>query len=525
MIKKQSITQATFLVSVINLVGMPLGFLTSILVASFFGAKGLTDAFYYAQQILELIAGFLVSSIPLILIPIFSKLREQEGDTSAWQLINPVYTVSLIGLTVLAFILYISSNAVLDLISGFSGSTLETTQKIFVRLLPVMIMMGISEIQIAIINVYQQFTLPAFACFLYRIAMPLAILLLTGYLSIYSMVVGVILGMTIQTGICYYYLKKHCQDFSFSLNFKEQKGALQDVWVSFIPLFIINLANCINATVQKSIASGLSEGSFASLTFAQGIISIPITIMVYPFAGIMFANFSIKFAKHNSEELVHLLYKSLQSLWFIAIPTSIFIIFFHQPLVRILYQRGAFDAKASAMTATALALYALGFFAASGVYITTRFYFATRSLREAVFVSIPMATFEILMNFISSRMIGHLGIALTRSTANILSHLISWQIFKRKFTNLSPMYLFRQLIRIGFLSLLAGVPTYLIYTLFTHNNHYSLFQEIILLFAAIFCLFSLYIAFSIILKFPEIAVYKDLLKRGWRKLCFVMGRV
>jgi len=80
--KKQTITQAALLISVLSLVSKFIGFFREVLIANYFGATGQTDAFVVAMMIPGSILGLFAGGFSTLVIPFYLERRSKSEEAA-----------------------------------------------------------------------------------------------------------------------------------------------------------------------------------------------------------------------------------------------------------------------------------------------------------------------------------------------------------------------------------------------------------------------------------------------------------
>ena len=88
-----------------------------------------------------------------------------------------------------------------------------------------------------------------------------------------------------------------------------------------------------------------------------------------------------------------------------------------EPVVRLLFQRGAFDAAATDLTAGALFYFSAGLWFLAANTLLTRAYYALEDLKTPVAAGLAAIGSNLLFSFIFLPVLGHQGLALANSLA------------------------------------------------------------------------------------------------------------
>ncbi len=111
----------------------------------------------------------------------------------------------------------------------------------------------------------------------------------------------------------------------------------------------------------------------------------------------------------RKEEFRRTLAGILRAMLLLALPATVGLIALRIPLIRVLYERGSFDAHSTEMVAWALLWYAIGLTGHSLVEVLSRAFYAMHDTRTPVTVGVIAMTGNILLSFAFSHLFGRLG--------------------------------------------------------------------------------------------------------------------
>jgi putative peptidoglycan lipid II flippase len=157
---------------------------------------------------------------------------------------------------------------------------------------------------------------------------------------------------------------------------------------------------------------------------------------VYPFLAQLVA-------ENNLEEMNRLLNQTLRYLA-LVIPISVLLMVLKNEVVLIIYQRGQFDAAATALTAEILVFLLVGAFALAAYTIVPRAYFAAQdTLFPTIFGSVAVLL-SIPFYFFGMRLYGAKGIAIAISLSGILQVIVLYGLWNKRTKNTASrsVYLF-----------------------------------------------------------------------------------
>ncbi len=144
----------------------------------------------------------------------------------------------------------------------------------------------------------------------------------------------------------------------------------------------------INTIVDRVIASTCQEGAVSALYFADRLMELPLGVFGVALSVAILPSLSQKFAGEEEEEWKNTLAQGMRWILFLMLPVAAFLVIFSTPLVKLVYERGAFDFIASSMTAQALIFYSLGLPFFSLNLLLTRAFYSRGNTKTPVKVSL-----------------------------------------------------------------------------------------------------------------------------------------
>ncbi len=384
-----------------------LGLLRDAILAAIFGGGTAFEAYVAAarppETLFFVVAGGALGSA---FIPTFTSYLEQGERKEAWHLANAAITLMALIMVALAGLAAIFARPIVA--SVLAPQFEAQKQALAADLMRIMmlspIIFSISGLLMGILNAHQRFLLPAIAPALYNVGIIFGALFLSPLMGVYGLAWGVVLGAL--------------------LHLLVQVPGLATLRMPYRPVFDIRHAGVrevarlmgprvlglavvqVNFWVNIALASGMVEGSVAALTRAWVVMLLPQGVIAQSVANAVFPTFSIHAARGEQERLRLALGEVLRAVLFLAIPASVGLIVLRLPIVRLLFERGAFTAEDSAATAWALLFYGLGLVAHSLVEIVTRAFYALHDTRTPVLVGSGAMILNVLLSLTLIRWIG-----------------------------------------------------------------------------------------------------------------------
>src|SRR5664279_449006 len=128
-----------------------------------------------------------------------------------------------------------------------------------------------------------------------------------------------------------------------------------------VPLVISGGGGSLNTIVDRWFASHLTQGSVSALDYSNRLWNLPLALAATPILTAVFPWFSSMAVdgtlRATYEDRIR---KTVALMVYIMVPCIAGLIVLAEPIVRLLFQRGAFDAAATHLTATCVQMYCLG---------------------------------------------------------------------------------------------------------------------------------------------------------------------
>ncbi|RFT15626.1 MAG: putative peptidoglycan lipid II flippase MurJ [Candidatus Saccharicenans subterraneus] len=453
-LKKQTVTQAALIIAIISFISKFFGFFREVLVAKYFGATGQTDAFLVALIIPSLILGLFSGGFATLIIPFYLEKKAQSQE-AARRFVNSVFMVWGTIFIILSILIFIFAPFCVRIIAyGFKGETFSLAVSLTRYLIISGLFTVLTGMFTGLLQAEKQFFFPIFVTFIGNIGLVLSLFFLHRYLGIHSWTLGQIFcwgfAFFSMLFILYWRFK-----FFHSISYNQiDWPEIKKFALLLLPLVISGGLSVLNQIIDKTIASSLDAGSIAALNFATRIWQVPFSLLAVPIATAVFPSFS-ELALHGTsrKEYETRLNRTLSYVFYLTIPSTVYLFFLSEPIVKLFFERGAFDVKATALTSFVLKMYVLGLFAHSISPILARAFYSFKNTKTPLIISAICISLNIILNILLSRLLGAPGIALATSIVMTID-IILYRHYLRKYVSFFSTSLNLDIIKI----LLSSVP-------------------------------------------------------------------
>lgn len=179
----------------------------------------------------------------------------------------------------------------------------------------------------------------------------------------------------------------------------------------------------INIQVGRIIASA-QDGAIALLQYADRINQLPLGVIGIAIGVVLLPELSRALNANDHDEVSNLQNRSLEFALLLTLPAAVGFVVIPDALVALLYQRGAFTAETTELTAMALAAYATGLPAYVLIKVFQPAYFAREDMRTPFYFSFIMVLINIAVSLALFPTLGHVGIAIATALSAWINFIL-----------------------------------------------------------------------------------------------------
>lgn len=425
------------LVMIITMVSRVLGLVRAGIIAYYFGASAMTDAFFSAFKISNFFRQLLgEGALGSSFIPLYNERVESEGEENSKQFIYSILNLLFVFSTIVTILMIIFSHGIIDgIVSGFP----DETKIIASRLLKIMsvyfVFISLSGMVCAILNNFKQFAVPASTSIFFNLAIILASMYFGKTYGIDALAYGVVIGGLFQFLVVLPAFFKIMKGYSFKIDWKDPY--LKKIFIMICPMLIGIVARQVNTIVDQMFASYLAEGGVSALENATRLYLLPVGVFGVSISTVIFPALSKAMSKNDLDGATDNIIKGLNILLFLIIPSTAVLTFYAPEVIRLTLSYGKFDEEAVRVTSQALLYYSLGLYFYTAIYLMTRAFYSVKNSKYPVKFSIISIVINIVLNFLLIKSMAYRGLALSTSIASGVNFFLLLIVFRRKYINFS----------------------------------------------------------------------------------------
>ncbi|MFH1018942.1 MAG: murein biosynthesis integral membrane protein MurJ, partial [Pseudomonadota bacterium] len=373
-------------------------------------------------------------------VPTFTEYDVKRSHEAAWDLANLVIGVLLFLVGSLTLLGMIFTPQVVGLIApGFGdipgkGELTVLLARIMFPFLPTI---AIAAVFMGMLNSKERFALPAFAPVMFNIVTILAGVGLWAWdlpprATVIGWSVGTLLGGVAQALIQVPQLVRLGWRWKPKFSGWRASPGLNQIGLLMLPAIVGLSATQINILVNTILASFLQQGSPSWLNYAFRMIQLPIGIFGVAIGVVTLSRVSKDAAKASAEDFRQNLTTSLNLVLLLTLPSAVGLWVLGVPIIRLIYEHGAFTSSDTIATAGALSFYAIGLPSYAAVKVLAPAFYALKDARSPMIASVAAMLMNVGFNVAMYRRFGYQGLAFGTSLAATTNILLLFYWFQRR---------------------------------------------------------------------------------------------
>jgi putative peptidoglycan lipid II flippase len=540
------VARATIIIALGNLLGRVLGLSREIVLTNLFGASRAVDAFGFATSIptsfYDLLIGGHVNSA---LVPVLSEVITRDGRKALWQLVSILCSLVTVILSGLVLLLIIFAPQVVSIVgSGFDAEKMALATHLLRLIAPSLIFMSLFAVLSGTLYALREFTWPAFAGVVFNGSIVLATIFLSPSFqftpavnldtipvrvdwimarppdAISAAAIGWLIGSLAQLGLQFFGMRGS----SLRASFRWNHPAVRKIGRLYLPVMLsLIMDTLVIRPFSLNLASQTGDGSIGYMNWAtmliqfpQGLVATAISIAILP----TLSRQAALIASEGSRAFKDTLGLGLRLAITLILPAAVGLFVLATPIIGLLFQHGAFNARDTLMTALTLRLYLVGLpFAALDLLFIYAFYARQDTLTPALIGMLSLGVYMVTAVALFPRF-GLFSLMIADSAKHVTHALVSAYLLVRRLDGLSGQRLMLTIGKAGLaaaaMGIVAIVVTPPLTTIIGTNN---LPREILLVITTGGISVTVFLAIATLLRLDELRWMGSILTRrlGFRR--------
>jgi putative peptidoglycan lipid II flippase len=430
-----AVTRAAAVVGGATLASRVLGFARDVVVAGAFGAGPVTDAFFVAFRIPNLLRRLLAEgALSSAFVPVFTEYLTTREPADFRRMLRAVAgavtlalaAVTLAGAALAPLLVWLTAPGFFA-DPGTGALTVTLTRLMF----PYLFFVGLAALAMGVLNARGRFLAPALSPVALNVAIISAVLLLASRLPVpvVALAVGVLAGGAGQLAM---QLPALARAGALVAPGPPRHPAVGRILRLMAPVAIGQSAAQLGVLVNTIVASFLAGGSVSYLYYADRLVEFPLGVFGIAVATAVLPTLSAQAARGEVAALRDTLAFAQRLGAFVSVPAAVGLLVLREPIVRVLYERGQFGPAQTRGTAVALGFFALALVGWTSSKIGTQAFYALGDTRTPVKVSLAALAVNSALAAALAWPLGHGGLALaTAVAATVQATALAWLLRRR----------------------------------------------------------------------------------------------
>ena len=423
-------------VSFLTFISRILGYVRDVLIAAYLGAGILTEAYVAAFRLPNLFRTlFAEGAFSAAFVPQFALIETQGSTIHSRNFINNAFSLMLLLLLAFVAVMELGMDWVVYALAPGFADTPERFDLVtdFARItMPYLLFISLVSLLSGILQTKKRFAAPAAAPIYLNLTMICGLLYLTKFTA--TPAHALIISIPIAGVIQFFSLYLACKRLGYmpALVWPSLSADIRMLFSKMIPGIIGSASTQINLFINTIIASFV-PGAMAFLYFADRVVQLPLSLIGTALGTILLPILTQKIQHNEPADSIHFHNRVIEIALLFAVPAATALAFMAEPIVTVLFERGAFTSNHSSQTSGAMMALAWGLPAFILLKLATTPFFARRDTSTPVYIAIACICLNVVINLLLIKDFQHVGIAYaTTITAWVNLSALAYCLFKRK---------------------------------------------------------------------------------------------
>jgi putative peptidoglycan lipid II flippase len=411
------------------------GLLREVIAAAIFGTTGAINAFVIAFAVPNLLRSLVAdSALSAAFLPVFTELEEQGREREARRLAGAMVGVISVGLGLVSLVAVLTAPWVMPLFApGLSPDLIDELVRLSQIMFPIVVLLGLTGLAAALLQAGDRFAPTAFVPVLWNMVIIVLLVVATPFVSEGDRITVYAVAILVGTLAQLLYLVPSLRGLGpFPLSLGLRNRHVRRVLVLMMPVTLgLGLIN-VNLVVDGIFATLVSDDSPRAIDAAFRLYLLPQGIFSVAISTVLFPAISRLAAREDWEGMRTTLADGVRQIFFLLLPASAFLLVLGEPTVRLVYERGAFDAASTARTSSALVYFSIGLAFNGASLLVIRAFFSMQMPTVATKVAALGVVLNIALDAAFYRPLGTGGIPLSTSISSIVTFLLLAWLLERE---------------------------------------------------------------------------------------------
>ena len=434
--QRRHLARSTAFFSLATGVSRVLGLAREIVAANYFGISGRINAFTVAFQIPNLVRALVAdAALSGAFVPIFSELLERGDRARAWRVASTIFWLVLLGVGGLTALLVLAAPLVI-LPFGDPGGDFDLAVGLSRVLFPIVVLLGLTGVVVGILNTYEHFSVPALTPVFWNLAIIAGLVVGVPRTDgedarLYVYAGSILAGTVVQFLLPLPWLRGLDGRLRVVVDWRDP--AVRRFFALMLPVTItLGLINAqavvgtlfASRLIDESLAPAAIDKAFRLYMLPQGMFSVAVATILFPTLARLAARGDLAGFGRTVDT-------GLRQIAFLLLPAALVSIVLAEPIVRLVYRRGAFTEDDVPVVAACLAAFSVGLVFNGWMLMLTRAFYGLQSNWLPTAIAIATLALNAALDAALYR-VGTWGIPLATALVNVVGAAALLVVLRRR---------------------------------------------------------------------------------------------
>ena len=424
---REDVGRPAALVSIATFSSRIAGLARESLFGALFGLTPAADAFVVAFRIPNLLRDlFAEGALSSAFVPTFAKVREERGDAASFRLARTVVGTLMAVTGALALLGIFAAGPIVDLIAGGASSAVRSLAVPLTRIMfPFLPLVALAATWMGVLNAHKRYLVPAFAPVAFN-AVTIAggaSLLALGYSpsdAVVGWAVFVLVGGLAQALVQWPAARAVGLKGLPRVDARFRDPDLRTIVRRMGPSAIALAGTQFMIVATTAIAAG-NAGWVSGMNYAFRLIHLPIGLIGVALGTVSLAAAARAAARHDDASVDDVIRRGLRLNLFLALPAAVGLFALAEPVVRLVYEHGAFDVVATERAVEAVRAYGVGIVFYAGIKVAAAAFQARGDMRRPMYASLAGIAVNLVVALFGTRFLGFAALPLATAVGSIVN--------------------------------------------------------------------------------------------------------
>lgn len=501
-----TIAGASLLIASIGLLSRGIGFVREMIFASYFGIGKEYDIYLVGAVLPVTIGTILLYTGQNYFIPSYNNFISGNNKNDPEEFVGRKFVIFISSGIAIAFLLFVTANPIINLYMGDSSTSLkEIAYRVYmIFLITIPFSAGISILS-AYLQSILEFKYPIFSRLFLNFSTIIFVLIFGKQVGVFIIAIGYLTGTLLQ--FLYLVTKTKIKILSTIVNFFKSGKELKSVFnFSIVTIIIIETISQLYVLFDRYFYSEVSSGGIAALNYALTLFTFPVGILSVAMATAIFPKISVAVMEKTPGGIKSLFNEAMLVILLLFTPITFIFTFFPDEVIRLIFERGNFNAESTIYTATALRYFSFSLIFYAVYAVINKIFYSVGLIKTLLVITIVGSALKLMLNYILVGSLQHNGLALGTTVSYLFFFVSCFLILNFKFklritlTFISNLFIMITNALISFL-----IVHFLFDTLIIKNSATDILQ------ITIFIL--MFIMNTILIRHPSIKIFHNVYTR------------